>query len=116
MKLDVKELIDKLLTRPTADELKTVSSGLSATTYTLSGNISDYDLINIVALTSYSNRFEITIPTSVFSSSTSQIYYAALGTEYNVYHLAVKYTSDTSITVQAKGTGVNGMIVTGIKL
>lgn len=116
MKADLQALIEKLLTRPTVDELRSIASGLTTTTYSLNGNISDYDLIQITALSTYSNRWVMTIPTDVFTSSTTQSYYTSLGTEYSIYNLAVKYASDTSITVLSKGTGTIGMIVKGIRL
>ena len=116
MKLDLKELIEKLLNRPTIDGLYSIGTGLAQTTYNLNGHISDYDLIQVTALTQYNNRFEVTIPTDVFSSNTTQNYYMSLGTEFNVYNLSVKYVSDTQIAVVSKGTGTNGMIVKGIRL
>ena len=116
MKADVEELVVKVLTRPTVDNLLTVTSGLSTTNYTLNNSLTDYDLVTIVAYTGYSNRWEMTLPVIEFTSTTTQNYYTSLGTEYSVYNLAVKYRNATSITIVGKGTGVNGIGVYGIKL
>ena len=113
MKVDIKELIKNVLASLTSKTLLNISSGLSTTTYTINGNISDYRILIVTALSSYSNRWTTAIDTKEFIAST-QAHYLALGTEYSVYNLSFAYVSQTQIRVVAKGSGTNGIIVTGI--
>ncbi len=100
---------------PQKIELLRVSSGLANTNYTLGDNISNYDIISIVALSSYSNRWGTMIPASVFAESTDN-YQLYLGVEPNVYYLALRYTNSTTITVTGHGTATIGVVITGFKL
>ena len=100
---------------PQKTELLRVSSGLANTDYTLADNISNYDIISFVGLSSYSNRWGTMIPTSVFTETTNN-YHFYLGTEPNVYNFSLHYTNDTTITVGGHGTGTIGLVIIGMQL
>ena len=102
-----------MLASLTSATLLNVTSGLTTTTYTLSGKISDYRLLIVTAFSSYSNNWTTAIDTKEFSLSTNG-HYLSLGTEFNIYYLAIAYVSDTSIRIVAKGSGTVGVRITGV--
>lgn len=110
----LKELLASILSRLTSTTLLLVSSGLSTTTYTLSGNISDYRLLIVTAFSAYSNNWTTVIDAKELPLSTNG-HYLSLGTEFNVYYLAIAYVSDTSIIIAKKGSGTIGVRITGVR-
>lgn len=114
MKLDLKELLTKLTPKKT--ELLRVSSSLANTDYSLSDNISNYDIILVVGMSSYNNRWGTAIPVSVFRENTTQNYQIYLGAEPTIYNVAIKYKDDTKISVSAHGSATIGVVITGIKV
>lgn len=114
MKVALKELLEKILASLTSKTLLTVTGSLSVTTYTLNGNISDYRMLIVTALSSYSNRWTTAIDTKEFIANT-QAHYLSLGTEFAVYNLSLAYVSQNQVRVVAKGSSTNGMIITGIR-
>lgn len=114
MKATLEKLLASILSRLTSTTLLDISSGLSTTTYTINGNISDYRMLIVTALSGYSNRWTTAIDTKEFRTNT-QAHHLSLGTEYSVYTLSFAYVSDTQIRVVAKGSATNGIIITGIR-
>lgn len=114
MRGSLEKLLASILSRLTSTTLLLVSSGLSTTTYTLSGNISDYRLLIVTAFSAYSNNWTTVIDAEEFPLSTNG-HYLSLGTEYSIYNLAIAYVSDTSIRIISKGSGTVGVRITGVR-
>lgn len=117
---DLKNILNEVLPvaddSPKIDTLYSASSGIATTTYALSGNLNDYDLVHITAISSYGNNWEMTMPTKEVLANPNVGYFTSLGTEFAVYHLSIKFPNASSVNVAEKGSGTVGMRIVGIKL